>query len=210
MKKPLLIYGAGGLGREIFSFVKDMDEWDIKGFIDDTLPVNKNINGLRIVGDLSTLLNCEEKVSVVLAFGNPQVKCHIAQQLQSTAIDFPVLVHPTAVIQDSQSIRLGQGSVICARSVLTTGIDLGEHVLVNLNCTIGHDCTIGDYSSIMPGSNIAGCVAIGPKVLIGSGSNIKNKVVLGEASTIGMGSVVIGDVPANTTVAGVPAKQILK
>jgi sugar O-acyltransferase (sialic acid O-acetyltransferase NeuD family) len=210
MKKPLLIYGAGGLGREILSWVKDMEEFRVEGFIDDTQPIGKKINGISVLGDVSFLLNTTDKLFVVLAFGSPQMKDRIALQLQSQLIEFPILIHPSVVLQDRERIQIGKGSVIAARSVLTTDIHIGDHVLVNLNCTIGHDCSIGDCTSIMPGSNIAGSVLIGPKVLVGSGSNIKNKVVVGEGSTVGMGSVVIGDVADNTTVAGVPAKKILK
>ena len=43
---------------------------------------------------------------------------------------------------------------------------------------------------------------------IGSGATILSKVTIGENAIVGAGSVVTKDVPANTIVAGTPAKQI--
>ena len=42
-------------------------------------------------------------------------------------------------------------------------------------------------------------------VLIGAGAKILGRVEIGECAKIGAGSVVLSDVPAHTTVAGVPA-----
>jgi acetyltransferase-like isoleucine patch superfamily enzyme len=41
---------------------------------------------------------------------------------------------------------------------------------------------------------------------IGSGSTILSKVIIGENAIVGAGSVVTRDVPANTVVAGTPAR----
>jgi acetyltransferase-like isoleucine patch superfamily enzyme len=43
---------------------------------------------------------------------------------------------------------------------------------------------------------------------IGSGSTILSKIVIGENAIVGAGSVVTRDVPANTIVAGNPAKVL--
>ena len=42
-------------------------------------------------------------------------------------------------------------------------------------------------------------------VLIGAGAKILGRVEIGECAKVGAGSVVLCDVPAHTTVAGVPA-----
>ena len=38
MRTPIFIYGAGGLGREILSFMNQFEEWELAGFIDDSIP----------------------------------------------------------------------------------------------------------------------------------------------------------------------------
>lgn len=51
---------------------------------------------------------------------------------------------------------------------------------------------------------------VGNNVMIGSGAKILGGITIGDNSTIGANSVVITDVPAGATFAGIPAKQINK
>ena len=49
---------------------------------------------------------------------------------------------------------------------------------------------------------------IGPGVLLSAGAKILGPVRVGEGAKVGAGSLVLGDVPAHVTVAGVPARVI--
>ena len=51
---------------------------------------------------------------------------------------------------------------------------------------------------------------IGDGVLISAGAKILGNIHVGEGAKVGAGSVVLQDVPAHTTVAGVPAKVVGK
>ena len=44
---------------------------------------------------------------------------------------------------------------------------IGDGVIINQGCNIGHDSIIGDYTTIMPGTGISGSVTIGSQVSIG-------------------------------------------
>ena len=208
MKQPLLIYGAGGLGRELLSWIRKSEEFDVIGFLDDVMAKNTTVKDLKVLGSLDVLYSMDGSVNVILAFGDPDGKESKANALRKRNVKFPVIVHPTVAIQDSPSVKLGAGTVICAGSILTTDIIIGEHNLINLNCTVGHDSRTGNYCSFMPGVNISGEVTIGNTVLVGSASSIKNNVIIGDHAIVGMGSVVIQDVQRDTVVAGVPAKPI--
>lgn len=208
MKERIIIYGAGGLGREILSLIRALPEFEVIGFIDDSLSRGTEVKGIRVLGGEEVLHGFDGKVNVVLAFGDPVAKSMRAKGLDRRHLQCPPLVHPSAILQDRDSIRLDAGCVIGAGSILTTDIHIGEHALVNINCTIGHDTRIGRCCSIMPGVNIAGEVVVGNGVLIGSGASVINRIVVGDRSTVGMGAVVINDVLAGNVVVGVPAKPI--
>jgi sugar O-acyltransferase (sialic acid O-acetyltransferase NeuD family) len=208
MKKPLLIYGAGGLGREILSLVNALDEWEAVGFVDDSFAKGEIVSGLKVLGSFTDMVQNSDTHHLVIAIGNPIVKENLALKMQQTKFVFPILRHPSAIVQSEASIRLGDGTIICAGCILTTNISVGKHVLINLNTTIGHDCSIGDFSSLMPGVNVSGDVNIGNNALIGAGANIINRITIGDNAIIGMGSVVIRSVSPNKTVVGVPAKEL--
>ena len=208
MKKPLIIYGAGGLGREILTLVFLLPEWEVVGFLDDNVPKGSMIKNIPVLGGLEALDSMEKIPHIILAIADTKIKRKLANQLDTYQVQFPILIHPSVVLQEPATIKLGIGCVLCAGTILTNDISIGDHTLINLNTTIGHDSSIGNYSSVMCGVNIAGEVNACPLVYIGSGANVLNKVFLGEASTVGMGAVVLENVQPFKTVVGVPAKEI--
>jgi sugar O-acyltransferase (sialic acid O-acetyltransferase NeuD family) len=211
MRKEIAIYGAGGLGREILSLLKTLAEWDVVGFFDDGLDKGAAVNNVPVLGNLHDLINHKSALRIVLAVGDPVIKSRLVHSLNANPLlEYPVLIHPNAILQDRESITLGQGIVITAGVVLTTGIHVGDHVLLNLNATIGHDVRIGTCSSVMPGVNIAGGVTIGANVLIGSGANVLNGLAIGDNARIGSGAVVTRRIEKDQTVVGVPASSIPK
>ncbi len=208
MREPLLIYGAGGLGKEILSLVRELDEFEPIGFLDDGIRKDSLVKGLKVLGGLDVLNSFSTPVNLVLGIGDPASKSILIKMIDPSRVYYPVLKHPSVILQEEAAIKIGAGSILTAGCILTTDIQIGSHVLINLNTTIGHDVMIGNCSSVMPGVNIAGGVKIGEAVLIGSGANILNHVKVGNYSIIGMGAVVIRDVSAEITVVGVPAKKL--
>lgn len=208
--KKLIIYGAGGLGREVKSMLSACTEdYQLIGFLDDGLPAGTHVQGVAILGGISQLVNFPTDAYLVVAIGNPKVKRSILSQIKPEwNIRFATLQHKRSCLQDSALIHVGEGSIVCAGAVLTTGIAVGSHVLINLNATIGHDSAIGSCSSIMPNVSIAGEVTVGEAVMIGSGANVINRIVIGDGAVIGAGSVVNHNIPQESTAAGVPARVI--
>lgn len=207
MKKPIFIFGAGGLGREVLSLVTAIETWEPKGFLDDGVERGTMIKGLEVIGGVNIVPDLPSDAAIVLAIGDPETKVKLASAIR-TQIQFPVLIHPAAIVQDPMSVMINEGTIICAGAVLTTNIYVGAHVLINLNVTVGHDSSIGAFSSIMPGVNVAGEVSLGDAVLLGAGCNIRNKVNIGHRVRVGMGAVVLSDVGENETVVGVPARRL--
>jgi acetyltransferase-like isoleucine patch superfamily enzyme len=105
--------------------------------------------------------------------------------------------------------------VICAGTILTTNITLGDHVQINLDCTIGHDVELEEYATLAPGVHVSGCVRIGSGAYVGTGAVIINgdqeqPLTIGTGAVIGAGACVTRSVEPGTTVVGVPAKPMGK
>jgi sugar O-acyltransferase (sialic acid O-acetyltransferase NeuD family) len=184
--------------------------WRFFGYFDDGIQKGTLINGYPVKGTAQDLLILDRELYVVFAIGNPKVKKYVVEIVKANQyLKFPVLVHPT-VLMDSNFVHLGEGCIITANNVITTNINIGKHVIVNLSCTIGHDTSIGHYSSIMPGVNISGEVAMHEGVYVGTGAKIINQLTLGQWSVVGAGAVVSKDVAPHTTVVGVPAKPLIR
>jgi sugar O-acyltransferase (sialic acid O-acetyltransferase NeuD family) len=206
--KNVAIYGAGGLGREIALHVKQTSQTVI-GFFDDGKSVPTIVDGLPLLGGRTELNRYQDPLDVIIAIANPQIRASIVSSLKNSKIDFPTSIHPNALI-DRKVNRIGTGCLITANCAFTTGISLGDFVIVNLSCTIGHDVVLGNFVSIMPGVNVSGNVKVGEGAFIGSGATILQGLSIGKGATIGAGAVVTKDVAPGITVVGVPARQMKK
>ena len=217
--KQIAIYGAGGLGKEALILIQQINllekrinpleqEWEIIGFFDDGEAKGTKIHNLPVLGGMDVLNKWDEILYIILAIGDPATKKALSHKINNPLIHFPVLMHPSVQIFDFQNIRIGEGSIICSGNILTTDITIGSHVLLNLNCTIGHDVKIGDYCSFMPSCNISGCIICEEGVYIGTGAKLINTISLGQFSTIGAGAVVLKNVPEGAKWVGVPAKDL--
>ena len=93
------------------------------------------------------------------------------------------------------------------------GIVIGETTEIGENVTIYQGVTLG---GIMPSvesdlqRNQKRHPTVGNNVIIGSGAQILGAINIGDDARIGANSVVSRDVPANVTVAGVPAREFAR
>jgi len=209
--KDILIWGAGGFGREVIWLIEEINKinptWHIIGFIDDDISkIGQVINGYKIIGSSEILETFNKETWIIVSIGDPQNKVMAISKLRNPHLKYPILIHPSVIM--SQRVEIGEGTVICAGSILTVNIKIGKHTIINLDCTIGHDVNIGDYSTISPSVNISGNVSIGEKTFIGTGAHIINNIEIGEDVIIGAGAVVVNNIPSNCTAVGIPARPI--
>lgn len=210
--KDIAIFGAGGFGREVLTLINDINRvkklWNIVGFFDDGCKKGDIINGITVLGTTQDLNTWNKKISIVIAIGNPIVKKKIIDSISNQYVDYPTIIHPTVLIGDPNYVKIGKGCIICASNIITTNIKIGDFVILNLACTVGHDTIIGNYAAFMPTCNISGEVKINDGVYCGTGVKIINQIEIGENSVIGAGAVVTSSQPDNCTIVGVPAKVI--
>ena len=84
------------------------------------------------------------------------------------------------------------------------GIVINPYAVIGKNCYLSHNVLIG---KVHTGKRM-GVPVIGNDVFIGAGAVILGDIKIGDNAAIGANSVVINDVPANTFVAGSPAKVV--
>ena len=75
---------------------------------------------------------------------------------------------------------------------------------------IAHDVYLGKNTEITAGAVLGGFADLGFKSYLGLNSTVKNRIKLGGECIVGMGAAVIRPVPENCTVAGNPAKPLIK
>lgn len=87
-------------------------------------------------------------------------------------------------------------------------VSFGDNVFIGPNVSIYTACHPLDATERNTGVEWAEAVHIGNSVWIGGGATILPGVTVGDRSVIGAGSVVTRDVPADTVVAGNPARVV--
>lgn len=206
--RDICIVGAGGFGREVLWLIQRINEkekcWNILGYIDDHIPAGTSLDEYPVLGTCEDLLGMED-VWVVVAVGASKVRRQIVEKIAcSGKLHFATLIDPSVLL--SKRVTIGEGSIICAGSILTVDIQVGKHVIINLDCTVGHDAVMGDFTTVYPSANISGCVTIGEGTELGTGMQIIQGRTIGEECIIGAGTVVIRDIPAGSKAVGNPAR----
>lgn len=173
------IIGKGGLAREVAAYQRDMVEF-----------FEHECEGIDFDAD------------TIIAIGDVRVRQQVVKK-------FP---HLKYVIRNNgvnwRNVISGEGTIICPGTQLTVDIIIGRHVIINLNCTIGHDCVIGDFVTFSPGANVSGNVKIGNGCYIGTNAVVREKISICDNVVIGAGGVVVKDITEPGVYVGNPVKKI--
>lgn len=102
-------------------------------------------------------------------------------------------IHPGAKIGNGLFIDHGMGVVI------------GETAEVGDNVTLYHGVTLGGTGKEKGKRH----PTIGNNVVVATGAKVLGPIVVGDFAKIGAGSVVLNNVPAHTTVVGVPGRVVI-
>lgn len=211
--KDLIIIGAGDFGREVANIVERINEkqsepeWQLLGFVDDDENLkSKVVDGLPVLGPVNLLNQYTREIFAVCSLGVSSTRKKVIEKITNPLISYAILIDPDARVY--KSAEVSEGSIICGGSILSINTKFGKHVVVNLNCTFGHDAIINDYSVINPGVNVSGKVVVGPCSDLGTGSKVIQGVRIGPEITVGAGGVVIRDLFEKGTYVGVPVNRI--
>ncbi|PIB36707.1 acetyltransferase [Reichenbachiella sp. 5M10] len=212
MDNPVIIFGAGGLGRaalEIFESNGNV----IYGFLDDNKDLHATeIDNIPVLGstdDDGFLKLIGKKCEVFVATDDNKEKKSLAKMITDKRKKMPVnAIHNGAHI--SKSCVIGHGNFVNAGVILGAGTEIGSHCLLHSGAIVDHSAKLGDFVQVGAGAIIGANAEIGEGAFIGSGSTIVSGVKLGKNARVGAGSVVVADVAAGKTVFGNPAVEVKK
>lgn len=210
MPREILIYGAGGAGRQL-AFALSVEKnpaiaWVVKGFIDDTKRQGEIVNGISVLGGIDYLRNYSGNVAVAIV-DDPLIRRKLISKLRKNEkMKFPIVISSHAIV--SPHVEWGEGCIVSPFDFVQPNTKFGDFVWMNGQGRIGHNAIIGDYTTIFSGILIGGGVSIGSDCVIGLGAIILPKRKIGDGSIIGAGSLVAKDIPSKVVAAGVPAKIV--
>tara|TARA_Y100000816_G_C26107026_1_gene588623 strand:+ start:4232 stop:4858 length:627 start_codon:yes stop_codon:yes gene_type:complete len=203
-KYKIAIIGAGGFGQEVFHLL-DKDMYDCIGFIDYNKKENSSAPIIGHENDMTKLVKEFGFSKCVLSIGDMKQREKIYNQIKNYALEFPRIIDSSVKYFSND---LAKGVIIYPGVVIMNDCKIGKFTFLNSSVTLGHDVVIGDFCNLNPGAHLAGRITIGNGSLVGIGASIKENVTIGDNVVIGAGSVVVKNIPDNTVVYGVPAKEV--
>lgn len=200
----VVVIGTGGLGRETMEVVKKTKRMnDALGFLDDNTMIHGTmVNDYPVLGGVDWLKN--NKAECLCGIGDNHTRRKVTLRALSYGGEFTKVVHPNADI--GYNITTGRGTIITSGNTITCNIRIGEHVFINLDCTIGHDSVLEDYVNLSPGAHISGNCHLKEGCHIYTGGVLIPGITIGKWAEVGAGAVVLEDVPDYGVAVGVPAK----
>lgn len=206
-RRRVLVYGAGGFGREVVSWLRTDAASDIApvAFIDDSACEVETESLTQLpVGPLSEMAKRYRGSEVLVALGSGRSRQDAASRAVQAGLKIADFVHSSVIL--GERVVIGRGSLIMPGTILTCDITIGQLVVVNCSCNIGHDVTIGNCATLLGNNSLNGNVRVGEYATLGSRVTVLPGKRVGDRSVVGIGSVVVRSVREATTVFGVPAK----
>lgn len=205
--KNLIIVGAGGFGREVYTWARQTwgfhGEWRFKGFLDDNPGIyDPSLHPKPVIGRVRDYARDGEDF-FLCAVGKPKIKAQLGELLLEKGLRPATLIHPSVVM--GRRVEIGDGSILCPNVVLTCDISVGRFVTLNVATAVGHDSKIGDWSQTSAFCDLTGASRVGQRVFFGSRASLLPGITVGDDAVVGAGSVVVRDVSVGATVFGIPA-----
>lgn len=207
MTRPLLIWGAGGHGREV-NHVCEVAGIPVAGFLDERPEMRGTvIHDLPVLGGLDDVPPTLARLAAVFVggVGEPRLKRRFLADVTERGLHLaPPVIHPSVNLYRRNAVE--DGAFLAEGCILTVDIVIRAHATVNRSVTLSHGVDVGRFATIGPAAAVAGDVTIGEGAFIGIGAAVREKTTIGAWSVVGGGAFVASDVPPASIAVGVPAR----
>ena len=197
-----VIFGSGGLAKEIIGYIVG-EQGPYHGIraVVSTEPFNnpEYNRKFNVVQELPK--GAYPGAKFILAVADPKVKKIIVEKNEDR---WTTYAHESAFI--SPFAKVGKGCVLTPQTMIVGDAIVGDFVFFNTNATIGHDSTLGNYSTMFPNTEICGNCHLGDNFIMGIDSHIVPGVTLPAGTKVGAGSIVWKSVDRPCLLVGNPAE----
>lgn len=210
MENPVLIFGAGTLGKTALD-IFEANGVVVYGFLDDDAARHG-----QEIGQVSVLGNTDDegytkligqRCEAFIAVEDRTERHSLVEMLHDLRHTQPVnAVHPAASV--AASATLGHGNLVAAGAVVGAFAYMGSHCLIQAGAVLDTDVHLADFVQVGAGSKLGAGVQVGENAFLGTGVTVVPGLNVGENARVGAGSVVVENVPAGATVFGNPAKKV--
>ncbi len=204
----MVIIGAKGFAKEVLEVIWQKRFYENIAFFDNISEQIEQIlfsefPVLRSLKEVGSFFEKSGDNRFTLGIGNPVFRYKLAKEFLGMNGIFTSTISPFAHIGHFDN-QIEEGCNIMTGVIITNSVVIKKGVLLNLNCTVGHDVKIGKFCEFSPGTSISGNCTIGNFCVFGTNSTVLPKVTIGNNVIVGAGAVVTKDIPDNSLVVGVP------
>lgn len=213
MQKVIMI---GANNPEVIRLIKDwengtpyINDRKVVGFIDNDKSLwGKMFYGYPIFSGFEVLPKLvKDHWFVNLITGSTKSRKLASAEVSLSGGWFANFIHPSV---NQYMVSCGVDVYIQDHVIIQADVNISDGVAIHTGAIIAHECVIGAHSFIAHGACLSGKVEVGEGAFIGANATILPRLKIGKWSTVGAGAVVTKDVHDYMTVAGNPAKELIK
>lgn len=207
----MLVIGAKGFAKEVLNMLLLKGELENLVFYDDV-----NLDDCDLLFDQFPIIRSMAEVEnyfkhidnrFTLGVGFPKVRFGLYNKFLALKAKPYTLISPNSDLGDFD-VHIAEAVTIGYHCAISNSVSVGKGSLINAKTVIGHDTRIGEFCEICPSVNLGGHVEIGDFSFVGTGVIVYPEVKIGKNVSITAGSIIRKNVPDNAMVHGIDGKVI--